>query len=762
MCRKFFLLLSFLVPFLLQAQIPNGTWRDHLAYAEARRLAAMPGKIYCSTAAGSLFYLRTEDNSLQKISKVTGLSDAGVSTVGYSETEHMLVIGYSNGNIDLVRNDTVYNVPDIKLKSMVGDKTIRTFYFNGKDAFLACGFGMVQLDLQKREIRDTYLFGDGGTQISVNDITSDGSNLYAGTAEGIYKADMNNPNLVDYNAWVKIMGIPDPDAFCKNVAWHAGKLYALCHTSNASVDEIVVVTGNTGQLWPGSEPVTYGYMGEVEGTLIACAGDHTNLYDQNDNLIRREFTYYAEQAMPDKDGNLWYAEPISGLLKIDPQGAGHVYCPAGPAYWTAGDMDARNGLIWVGGGTDASKWSGYGAYSFQDDHWKSYNQKDFPQMKGFLNVFKISIDPLDDSHVVGGSYGYGIIDFNHNEVTAITDETNSILQPVPGYGHGYVNVTGVNIDAGGNLWVSTNFSNEPVYMRKPGGEWESVKLEYKYFGVEKRVGDILPTSQGQIWLILPYDGLIAFSADRENEVKERYFAVSNQVGDLLNRVYSIAEDKDGSIWVGTNKGPVIYSNPVDVYEGKLPVGYQPEIPRNDGTNYVDLLLSTEKINAIAVDGANRKWLATEKSGVFLVSPDGKKEIHHFTESNSPLFSDNVLTLTVNGKTGEVFFGTDKGILSYKGDATEGGDDFGHVYVYPNPVRETYDGDITVTGLASDVNVKITDISGNLVYETTALGGQAIWNGRNFSGERVHTGVYLVFCSNDDGSKTYVTKLLFIH
>jgi ligand-binding sensor domain-containing protein len=336
------------------------------------------------------------------------------------------------------------------------------------------------------------------------------------------------------------------------------------------------------------------------------------------------------------------------------------------------------------------------------------------------------------------------------------------MKPVPGYGHGYLNVMGVDIDTEGSLWVSTNFSYEPVYRRKANGEWESIKLQYKNFGVETRVGDILATSQGQIWLLIQNDGILVFSADRENSVKERFFSVINQEGDLLDRVYSLAEDKEGNIWVGTNKGPAEFFNPGQIFDDEIITAYQPKIPRNDGTDLADLLLSTEKINTIFVNGANQKWVATEKSGVFLVSPDGLKEIHHFTEANSPLFSDNVLSLAVNDQTGEVFFGTDKGIVSYKGQATEGGDDFGKVYVFPNPVRETYEGDITVRGLARDVNVKFTDITGNLIYETKALGGQAIWNGRNFSGERVHTGVYLVFCTNEDGSKTFVTKLLFIH
>jgi hypothetical protein len=232
---------------------------------------------------------------------------------------------------------------------------------------------------------------------------------------------------------------------------------------------------------------------------------------------------------------------------------------------------------------------------------------------------------------------------------------------------------------------------------------------------------------------------------------------------LMDRVYSVNEDIDGNIWVGTIAGPVVYYSPYDIIDREDDIiGTQILIPRNDGTNLADPLLKGEKINCIVIDGANRKWLGTEKSGAFLMSEDGKQEIFKFNSENSPLFSDNVRSIAINDDNGEVFFGTDKGILSFKGQATKGGEEYQDVYVYPNPVRENYRGDITVTGLVANVNVKITDISGNLVYETQALGGQAIWDGKNFSGERVSTCVYLVFCSNEDGTKTYVTKLLFIH
>jgi hypothetical protein len=754
--------LSFLVSAVTSGQIPSGAWRDHLPYNQARRLAEAGSKIYCTTFGGGLFSYNTDDNAIQKYSKVNGLSDADISTIGYSREHKMLVIGYSNGNVDLIRNDSIINIPDIKRKTLVGDKALYSLFFRGDFVYVASGFGIVVLNLAKHEIRDSYLFGEGGGQIQVNDITFDGTFLYAATAQGIYKGNINDPNLVDYNAWERIGSLPYPENSYRFLAWYNNRLFTVYRNQVSGYDNIISVSGENWELWQNSKDDHYDYFGEQDGKLFICGAQQTRVYDSGGQKIKDVGSYYAKHALLDARNQLWYAHPDNGLVGVDESGQGNSIFPEGPAFRSAGDMAARAGKVWIGAGTEATKWASYGAYSFVDEKWKSYNNKTIPAMEGFLNISKISIDPLDDNHILGGSFGYGVADFNSGALVGITNETNSILKPVQGYGHGYVLVTGTDFDPEGNLWLSTTFSDNPVYFRKNTGEWESVELNYKGFGIATRVGDILATSFGQIWLLIQNDGILVFSQERGNDTKEKFFTVENQVPDLLDRVYSLAEDKEGNIWVGTNKGPVVYFDPAGIFDAENISGYQPEIPRNDKTQFVDLLLSTEKINAIAVDGANQKWLATEKSGVFLVSPDGKKEIHHFTEENSPLFSDNVQTLTVNDKSGEVFFGTDKGIVSYRGQATEGGDDFGHVYVFPNPVRETYDGDITVTGLARDVNVKITDISGNLVYETTSLGGQAIWNGKNFRGEKVHTGVYLVFCTNDDGSKTKVTKLLFIH
>ena len=270
------------------------------------------------------------------------------------------------------------------------------------------------------------------------------------------------------------------------------------------------------------------------------------------------------------------------------------------------------------------------------------------------------------------------------------------------------------------------------------------------------------------WIICPRgNGLFAFDVNRtiDDISDDRYekFSVLESSGKIISDdVYSMAEDRAGNIWIGTDKGVVVYYSPSRVFDDNLFYGQQIIVPRNDGTGLADILLGTEKVTAIAVDGANRKWLGTQKSGVFLVSEDGLEEIHHFTDENSPLLSNTITDIDINGENGIVYIGTSAGLISFKGKAIEGRENYSGIYVYPNPVRHDFEGEIVITGLVGNVNVKITDIAGNIVFETTALGGQAIWDGRSFSGDRVQTGVYLIFSTDEEGDKTNVTKLLVIN
>ena len=280
------------------------------------------------------------------------------------------------------------------------------------------------------------------------------------------------------------------------------------------------------------------------------------------------------------------------------------------------------------------------------------------------------------------------------------------------------------------------------------------------------MGDLIITRKGHKWLLLPRGfGLFLLDDNDTPEIFSDDIHKKILVTDSENRTYplafSIAEDLDGNIWIGTDQGPVVYYSPERIFRNDLKA-YRIRIPRSDGSGLADYLLGTETVTAIAVDGANRKSLGTSGSGVYLVSADGTTEIINFNESNSPLLSNSILSISIDDKTGDVWFATSRGIQSFRGDATSGSDDFTDIFAFPNPVREDFQGNLTISGLMKDTRVSITDISGNLVYKTVSDGGTASWDLRTYNGRRVATGVYLIFCASDDGSRSEVIKVLVIN
>jgi ligand-binding sensor domain-containing protein len=321
----------------------------------------------------------------------------------------------------------------------------------------------------------------------------------------------------------------------------------------------------------------------------------------------------------------------------------------------------------------------------------------------------------------------------------------------------------MDFDSKGNLWVSNSGVAKVVSEFQTDGTWKAFNLSE--IANNYSIGKILVTQNDDKWIVVPRGyGLYVLNSDGvQTKVQKVIAKFVNSDGDFFNEmndIYSIAEDLNGEIWVGTSGGVAVYSNPSSVWTESVLYAARPGLNLHD--NLFHPLLEKETITAIAVDGANRKWFGTKASGVFLISDDGETEINHFNKENSPLPSDEITDITINQKSGEVFIGTASGLISYMGQATAGNDEFNNVYVYPNPVRETYNGSIVVKGLIEDTDVKITDISGDLVYKTTSLGGQAIWDGKNLNGNRCKTGVYLVFLTDPLGEKTKITKLLFIH
>jgi Tfp pilus assembly protein FimT len=430
----------------------------------------------------------------------------------------------------------------------------------------------------------------------------------------------------------------------------------------------------------------------------------------------------------------------------------------GPVSNNAFYISSFNGKTIICGGATDVAWNNQGSplqiSIYENNDWTSISSATV------LDPIRALADPYDNNHMFVSSWGGGLLEYENNTLIKQYTESNSPLQTIIA-GRAYVRICGLAMDKSKNLWITQTEVPGSIKVLKSDGGWIINPITID----APTIGDIIITTKGQKWIILPRGhGLFILDDNKTPDVfsddKFKKLLVQDTENQPISFVYSIAEDLDGNIWVGTDQGPVIYFNPEKVFDTDLKAS-RIKIPKNDGTNLADYLLKTETITSIAVDGANRKWLGTASSGVYLLSSDGTTQIKNFNEMNSPLLSNSIVSLAIDNKIGEVWFGTSKGVQSFRGDATTGEEKFTKVYSFPNPVREDFKGNVTITGLIKDSEIRITDISGNLVYSTVSDGGQATWDLKTYNGHCVATGVYLIFCASKDGSQSYVTKMLVI-
>jgi hypothetical protein len=757
----------------VNSQIALGEWRDHLPYSEGLYVAKAENKVYCANASG-LSYLDLTDNSINRLNKVQGLSDVGINTLAYNSELKILIIGYSNGNIDLIENNTIINISDIKRKSMIGSKSVNNVFFENDIAYLSCGFGIIVLDLKRKEIKDTYYIGENGVNIAVLDLTSNGSFFYAATEKGIYKADKSSPFLVDFANWGRITNIPNNDKEFCNIAFFNNKIFAVYNNGDNYYGDTLYTISEAGwQYVDSSMDSRILTITEGPDKLLICGTSKVYIYRPDLDSLDYIYTYgnfniNSSQAICDNNNSelLWVADKSSGLVRKDlSTGYGNSYLPNGPPNSKAFSITAGNKEVWVcAGGRDGS-WNSLfrvgNAFVFSDNNWtsKTWNETSYGSVR---DIVKAVFYPGDQSRVFIAAWGSGLLELKDKELINIYKTNNSSLQTIYD-GQDYIRLGGICFDAENNLWVTNSGVPNPISVLTPSGDWFSFPYGSLFNNAD--IGEILVTQTGNKWVLLPRGrGLFAFNEngtfEDHNDDDYKAFSVLDETGAIItNDIYDIAEDKNGTIWLATNKGAVAYFNPDNIFETSDFYAQKIILDLDGSAQY---LLETEIVTCIAVDGANRKWFGTQNSGVYLMSEDGTDEIYRFNADNSPLFSNSILSIDVEPASGEVFIGTDKGIISFRGTATEPNNLFGEVYAFPNPVNHDYQGDIVIKGMVANSNVKITDIAGNLVFETNALGGQAIWNGKTIDGEKVKTGVYLAFCTNEDGSKTHVAKILVIN
>ena len=775
--RKFLLsIVIFSIVFQLNAQRRQGSWQDYLSFSNATKIAVTGSKIYCSTEGG-LFYYDRDDNSIQKFSGVNGLTDFGIQTIAWNESSQVLVVAYKNSNIDLVSESGVVNLSDIKRKQITGDKNIYNISFSEDEAYLSCGFGVVVLNLARQEVKDTYFIGEGGAMIQVNDVEVFEQNIYAATNEGLLKADVANPNLLDYRNWNKVQNIPNANDRFTHLAVHAGVLLANYTPENVNHSEFYRFNGQNWQRY--LHGVYFAEDVMVNHGMMTLSGrSEFYVIDENLSVSARVKSYRlnGEEVSPIRprcvgvaqDGSYWVADYENGLIKIASENHESVF-PNGPMDNRIFSLYTNDGDLWVTPGGRSDSWSNIWQTPrfqlFREGQWNYFTPKDYPELDGFYDIVDIKANPANPDHIFVASWGGGLLEFENGQlVNRFTNQNSPLETALPNNpSQPYVRIGGIDFDSERNLWMTNSEVAKNLVKLTPSGEWESITLPE--VANNFNIGQVLVTDNDDKWILVPR-GHDAYVVDKSGTQKKRLLVTSyfnNGVFEefkRMNDVYCIAEDLDGAIWIGTSVGVAVYNNPNRIWDSEDFYAIRPSLDLNDGLFHP--LLETETVTAIAVDGANRKWLGTRNSGVYLVSENGENEIMHFTTENSPLFSNNITDIAINQVSGEVFIGTSDGLISYQGDAIAGKKAYANVYVYPNPVRETYDGPVTITGLVEDTDVKITDISGNLVYQGTSLGGQAVWNGKNLNGNRVKTGVYLVFCNDEYGEETHIEKLLFIN
>jgi ligand-binding sensor domain-containing protein len=750
--RKFILCLLLIVHFFGSfAQIPIGAWRDHLSWNTAETVILAGDKVYSSNGVGLCVYKLSTKN-LEKLTKINGLSDVGITALQYAESAKMVIVGYANGNIDLISEKGLYNLPEIKRNGIFSNKRINHIYVFGQQAYLSCAFGIVALDLPSLQIKDTYIIGDGGAPVAVNALTVCNGLFYAATAVGIKKADSQSRLLTDFASWEKELNIPNPDRAFEQVVSAGNSLYIADAESKVyqyanNVFKESIFPFDFHKLYRINCSNDLLCLVTDEGIYTCKLGLHT-LQQTIATLNQRKIA--ARDVLITPSGAYWIADNQQGLVQWLSANEMYPCLLNGPSSnHTAVLRYSADRILAVSGGVgdDGKSLNRQGEiHTFYANQWGSMHPDG---LYDFTDV-AIAADNAEKYYV--SSWGGGVYVFENGAFTHQFTPYNSALA-----GDAAVYCGGLLVDADNRLWVSNGY--RAAWLA--GTQWTLSDWQ-----TNALMGRFVEDTHQQIWATLHNNGLWVFdkaaTAQGQSEKTVR-FAPYNYTGTTpVYQTRQVATTPDGVVWVGTAQGPVYYGNAATILDGVDTKGYHPNRTGTDEPSHLYALLGSENILSVAIDGAYRKWFGTENGGVFLIDEDNMSEVRHFTADNSPLFSNKILDMAINDKTGEVFFATEYGIVSYRSDAVSSGNDFGNVYVFPNPVRPDYHGEITVTGLIKDADVKITDVAGNLVHQTRTLGGQAVWNGCNQKGKRVASGVYLVFCTNSDGSKTHITKLLFIN
>ena len=767
-CLKSFITFIFFISVATlfgQNEVSIGHWRTHLPYQKVIAVEPVGNLIYAATEY-ELFYYDKDDNSIHILNKINGLSDVGISTMGYCEAQHKLFVAYTNANVDLIdQAGNVSNMSVIKDKNIVGNKSINHVFFDDNLAYVACGFGIVVFDLAREEVKDTYYIGSQGNLVNVTDVAIFNGKIYASTDDGVYYASQNSQNLANYAAWSFDASLIHPHLAYTEMEVFGNKLF-LNYDGGYDKDTLFVNDGNS---WGYFEKDNISQKRELRAyndKLIITNYYSVKVYDNTLapilNIYSLDGGIEPLSAAIDSNHDYWIGDVRRGLLKTHNGWNAEELKPNGTASKNVFELQACGDQVWIATGGHAANWGKRymkeGVARF-DGFWTIFNNQTMEELNGFSDYICTATDPRDHSVTYIGTWGKGILKMKGDELVEVYNAENSTLDywiSDPNL----INISGLGFDSHHNLWVANSGANRLLSVMESNGSWHSYSLGGNTNGND--IGVMIIDKYDYKWILKRGGELIVFNdggtLDDTSDDQVAFLNTGITTGGLTGTANCLAVDKDGYVWVGTTDGPCYFADSRKIFTEPGYKASVKEVPRNDGTDQWDPLFKGSSVLSMAVDGANQIWFGLE-SGVSLMSFANKpEEIHYFTTDNSPLFENSVTTMAISAD-GEVFFGTASGVISYKGVSSEPAPEVTDVIAYPNPVADGYQGYVGIKGLVSNSLVRITTVDGSFVTQILSEGGQAVWDLTNINGQRVTPGIYFIFTSDKYGKNRFATKIL---
>ena len=758
-----------------QEKLLIGQWQDHLNLRESFWVTQSDEHVIVSTGK-ALIYIDKEELSYETFSKVDNLNDAEITIIKYDKINKQLFVIYKNGAFDIIDDEGTEYITAIKDNTnILGSKTITDIHFtDGNSVYFSTAFGIIEFNLSRREFSSTTFTVNG-----VNAITSDENFIYAALEDGLYSINKTNNNKENFSNWQLLGAANGLPALYKSINTENfnGDLYAVIDNAvyrrnvNQSNFEKIDISIPSGYFieWISAEMnhIIFGLKNNSTGSETRFIDKNRNIISGGANCINR--TIYG---IEDEQGRIWYADmwrairytdnPTSGCKRIEYNSpyafeSSHIETDGDKIYFASGGATESFGI----------KFSRAGFYILEENgNWTNVNEEFFPIIneKGFFDFQTVAPHPSDKDKLYVGSYLNGLVEYKISDKTMkfYGESTNpkvlpSALQAIVGAA-GQVRISYLKFDEDENLWIANYGAPEPIVVFTKDSTWHTFDTPsdnglLTTFTIDENNNKWFATRG-------PSSSIIVFNENGTFDDKsDDRLRVINSSNSLLNtQVNCAVVDLNGSVWVGTSEGPVVFDcDPFDTDCG----GGQVKVLED---SIPALLLVTEDILCIEIDGANRKWFGT-RNGIFVQSPNGEILEYRYTIDNSPLFSNIVYDMDFHSETGLMYISTALGIQSLKTDATTGTNAHSsNVFAYPNPIRPNYNGPIAIKGLARDADVKITDMNGRLVYKTKANGGQAIWDGNDYNGRRADTGTYLIFSAseqNPERKDAIVSKILVV-